>query len=83
MGKLQTKKFFFPDVQKYYDQWGRITSRHEHWSTPNYYHESEEKMRKRTAAEQKQKLLKERQDKLKKFLLSETNQLDNEIRGDV
>jgi hypothetical protein len=72
---------FFAAVQKYYDQWGRITSRHEHWSTPEYYHEAEEKMRKRMETEEKQRQLGERQERLRATLAEEKKQLDNEMLG--
>jgi hypothetical protein len=82
VGKSQTIFLLLTAVQKYYDQWGRITSRHEHWSTPEYYHEAEEKMRKRMELEEKQKMLSERQERLKAQLLAETVQLDKEMRGE-
>uniref|UniRef100_A0A182YHW0 Uncharacterized protein n=1 Tax=Anopheles stephensi TaxID=30069 RepID=A0A182YHW0_ANOST len=34
-------------VERYYDQWGRITSRYESWTTPQYYREAEQALRKR------------------------------------
>lgn len=77
-----TNNVSFPSaVQKYYDQWGRITSRHEHWSTPEYYHEAEEKLKKQLALEEKQKKLTERQERLKSLLTKEIVQLDNELKG--
>uniref|UniRef100_A0A182TC39 Trichoplein keratin filament-binding protein n=1 Tax=Anopheles maculatus TaxID=74869 RepID=A0A182TC39_9DIPT len=33
-------------VERYYDQWGRITSRYESWTTPQYYREAEQALRK-------------------------------------
>lgn len=81
VGKSQTSFLLPTAVQKYYDQWGRIASRHEHWSTPDYYHEADEKMRRRAVLELKQKVLSERQEKLKILLQAETAQLDNEVKG--
>lgn len=81
MGKHQTNFLLPSAVQKYYDQWGRITSRHEHWSTPEYYHEAEEKLRKRMEGEEKKKVLVERQEKLRAQLLEEKKRLDNEMQG--
>ena len=62
---------------------GRITSRHESWSTPDYYQISEEKMKKRLEMETKQKLLTERQERLKAELAQESVQLDNEMKGKI
>lgn len=81
MGKFSNNFLLFPAVQKYYDQWGRIASRHEHWSTPEYYHEAEEKIRKRQVLEEKQNQLSVRQARLKTQFTAETVQLDNELRG--
>lgn len=81
MGKLTNNFLLLPAVQKYYDQWGRIASRHEHWSTPEYYHEAEEKIRKRQELEEKQSRLGIRQERLKSQLTAETVQLENELRG--
>lgn len=81
MGKISNKFLLFPAVQKYYDQWGRIASRHEHWSTPEYYHEAEEKVRKRQEQEEKQSRLSVRQERLKTQLTAETVQQDSELRG--
>ncbi|CRL01534.1 CLUMA_CG014422, isoform A [Clunio marinus] len=77
----QTKIQQTKDVQKYYDQWGRITARHEHWSTPSYYQEAGEKMRKRLEEEEKQKKLIERQERLKVLLAKEASQFDNEMQN--
>lgn len=77
----QTNFLLLAAVQKYYDQWGRIASRHEHWSTPSYYHDAEEKLRKQTEGDEKRKQLTERQEILRLLLAEEKKQLDNEIAG--
>lgn len=81
VGKVVNKFLLLSAVQKYYDQWGRITTRHEHWSAPEYYQEAEAKLRKRLELEEKQKTLSERQERLKTQLTSETVLLDNELKG--
>lgn len=83
MRKCYIYDFVYSDtaVHRYYDQWGRITSRHEHWSTPQYYQESEEKLRKRLEQEEKQKMLTERQEKLRVQLAEDTKLLDIELKG--
>jgi hypothetical protein len=73
----------FLALQKYYDKWSRITSIHEHWSTPEYLKESEEKLRKRLEQEEKQTHLAERQNRLKKILDDETKQLNAEVQGKI
>lgn len=81
MGNVTNNFLLLPAVQKYYDQWGRITSRHEHWSTPEYYQEAEAKLQKRLELEEKQKTLSGRQERLKTQLNIETVSLDNELKG--
>lgn len=80
-GKVNSFGVFFSAVQKYYDHWGRVTSRHEHWSTPDYYQEAEDKMRKRLESEEKQKTLSERQERLKALLNAEIVQFEKETKG--
>lgn len=70
-------------VQKYYDNMNRITSLHEHWSTPEYLQESEEKMRKRLEFDERQKLLGDRQLRLRKLLDDETKKLSEEVQGEL
>lgn len=61
----------------------RITSLHEHWSTPEYLQESEEKMRKRMEFDERQKLLGDRQLRLRKLLDDETKKLSEEVQGEL
>ena len=68
-------------AQKYYDKWGRINSRHEQWSTPEYYQNAEAKHAKRHELELKQKRLVERQDKLRKLLNEEKSNYEIAMKG--
>ena len=68
-------------MHAYYARFARITSRHEHWSAPEYYQEAEEKLRKQIEAEKFRKELTARQEKLKVQLAKEAKQMDDEMRG--
>ena len=68
-------------AQKYYDKWGRITSRHENWSTPEYYEKNEAKHAKRLELEEKQKRLVERQEKLRTLLNEEKKIYEIAMKG--
>ncbi|XP_049538435.1 trichohyalin [Anopheles darlingi] len=66
-------------VERYYDQWGRITSRFESWTTPQYYREAEEALRKREDVKRKEEALTGRRDRLKALLTAENESLQKEI----
>ncbi|XP_052868685.1 trichoplein keratin filament-binding protein [Anopheles cruzii] len=65
-------------VERYYDQWGRITSRFESWTTPQYYREAEEALRKREDDKRKAGALEARRERLKELLARESEQLKKE-----
>uniref|UniRef100_A0A182NQT0 Trichoplein keratin filament-binding protein n=1 Tax=Anopheles dirus TaxID=7168 RepID=A0A182NQT0_9DIPT len=66
-------------VERYYDQWGRITSRYESWTTPQYYREAEEALRKREHEKKKQEALECKRNRLKELLQKENEQLQKEM----
>lgn len=68
-------------VERYYDQWGRITSRFESWTTPEYYREAEEALRKREDEKRKEEALLTRRERLKALLTSEHESLQKEMEG--
>lgn len=67
-------------MQKYYNQWERITSRHEHWSTPEYLQDADEKLQKQMQQTKGAESLSQRQLKLSALLSSEAGQLDSEMK---
>lgn len=69
------------DLRRYYDRWGRITSLHENWSSPEFYREFEEKRKLEKLAEEKQKQLEERREKLRVKLAEEKRQFELELKG--
>ena len=69
------------EQRNYYDKWGRITTRHEHWTTPEYYKEADEKLQKIKLAQEKQIELEERKEKLRTLLAEEKQRLDREVSG--
>ncbi|XP_058059322.1 golgin subfamily A member 6-like protein 25 [Anopheles bellator] len=66
-------------VERYYDQWGRITSRFESWTTPQYYREAEEALRKREDDKRKAEALDTKRERLKELLARENEQLKKEM----
>ncbi|XP_058117246.1 trichoplein keratin filament-binding protein [Anopheles ziemanni] len=66
-------------VERYYDQWGRITSRYESWTTPQYYREAEEALRKREEEKRKATELQAKRERLKQMLQDEAEQLQKEV----
>lgn len=67
-------------VNKYYDHWGKVTSRYENWTTPEYYQQAEEKLQRSKNEKEKQKQLAERREKLAHLLQMEKEQYDLEIK---
>uniref|UniRef100_A0A182VW15 Trichoplein keratin filament-binding protein n=1 Tax=Anopheles minimus TaxID=112268 RepID=A0A182VW15_9DIPT len=68
-------------VERYYDQWGRITSRYESWTTPQYYREAEQALRKREDEKKKQEALECKRKRLKDLLQKENEQLQKEMEN--
>nr|XP_040228306.2 trichohyalin [Anopheles coluzzii] len=68
-------------VERYYDQWGRITSRYESWTTPKYYREAEEALRKREDEKKKQEALESKRARLKELLQKENEELQKEMEN--
>ncbi|XP_049285389.1 trichohyalin [Anopheles funestus] len=68
-------------VERYYDQWGRITSRYESWTTPQYYREAEQALRKREDEKKKQEALESKRKRLKDLLQKENEQLQKEMEN--
>ncbi|XP_053670608.1 trichoplein keratin filament-binding protein [Anopheles nili] len=68
-------------VERYYDQWGRITSRYESWTTPQYYREAEAACRKRENEKIKQEALVAKRNRLKELLQKENEQLQREMEA--
>ncbi|XP_063696776.1 trichoplein keratin filament-binding protein [Culicoides brevitarsis] len=67
-------------VHNYFDKWGKITSRFEHWTTPEYYKEKEEDLQKEKQNLLKQEKLEKRREKLKQLLEHEKEQYDLEVQ---
>ncbi|XP_061397906.1 trichoplein keratin filament-binding protein [Musca vetustissima] len=67
-------------VNKYYDHWGKVTSRFENWTTPEYYKQAEEKLQRDKEEKQKQKQLEERRKKLAELLENEQEQYNAELK---
>ena len=55
---------------------------HEHWASPEFYREVEEKRKSEKLAEEKRKQLQERKDKFRAQLAEEKRQFELELKGD-
>lgn len=68
------------EVNRYYDHWGKVTTRFENWTTPEYYKHAEEQLNQRKEKKEKAKQLDDRREKLKELYSSERNSFEVEIR---
>lgn len=55
-------------VDKYFDKWGKITSRFEQWTAPEFYKQADEVNKQRELDKIKNQSLENRREKLKKLL---------------
>ncbi|XP_053697050.1 trichoplein keratin filament-binding protein [Sabethes cyaneus] len=67
-------------VEKYYDQWSRITSRLDSWNSPKFQQQVEEAQRQREEAEKREAALNERREKLRTKLQKEKDDFQREIQ---
>uniref|UniRef100_A0A336LL12 CSON010525 protein n=1 Tax=Culicoides sonorensis TaxID=179676 RepID=A0A336LL12_CULSO len=66
-------------INNYFDKWGKITSRFEHWTTPEYYKEMEDGLQKEKENLLKKEKLEARQEKLKALFELENEQYNMEV----
>ncbi|XP_065095195.1 trichoplein keratin filament-binding protein [Ochlerotatus camptorhynchus] len=67
-------------VERYYDQWSRITSRFESWNSPQFYRQAEEAARQREETEKREAAINERREKLREKLQQEKDDFQQEIK---
>lgn len=67
-------------VERYYDQWSRITSRFDSWNSPQFYRQAEEAARQREEAEKREAAINERREKLRVQLQQEKDDFQREIK---
>nr|XP_029727926.1 trichoplein keratin filament-binding protein-like [Aedes albopictus] len=67
-------------VERYYDQWSRITSRFDSWNSPQFNRQAEEAARKREEAEKREAAVAERREKLRVQLQQEKDDFQREIK---
>lgn len=70
-------------VERYYDQWSRITSRFDSWNSPQFYRQAEEAARQREEAEKQAIVNDERREKLRAQLQQEKDDFQREIKEKV
>lgn len=68
-------------VDRYYVHWGKQTSQYENWTTPEYYQQAEDNLKKSKEKQEKEQKLNERREKLKKFLEEEKISFENELQN--
>lgn len=68
-------------VDKYFDKWGKITSRHEQWTAPEFYKHADEVNKQRELEKNKNENLEYRREKLKKLLDDEKNEEEIRMKG--
>lgn len=69
------------DNRRYYDKWGKINSVHEHWNSPEFNYNSENKRKLEKLAEEKKQKLEERKEIFRKQLAEEKRQFELELKG--
>ncbi|XP_055607775.1 trichoplein keratin filament-binding protein-like [Uranotaenia lowii] len=67
-------------VERYYDQWNRITSRYESWNSPEFYRQGEEAQRKKDEQAKKEAEAAERREKLRIQLQQEKDNFQQELK---
>lgn len=68
-------------VDKYFDKWGKITSRFEQWTAPEFYKQADEVNKQRELDKIKNETLDSRREKLKKLLDDEKCENDMIVKG--
>lgn len=70
-------------VDKYFDKWGKITSRFEQWTAPEFYKQADEVNKQRELNQIKNDSLESRREKLKKLLDYEKCEQEMMMKGNV
>lgn len=68
-------------VDRYFNHWGKVTSRFENWTTPEYYENVEESLRKDREKKLKYQQLEDRREKLRQLLEKEKCEQEVEMRA--
>lgn len=68
-------------VDKYFDKWGKITSRFEQWTAPEFYKQADEVNKQRELDKIKNETLENRREKLKKLLDDEKHEQEAIMKG--
>ncbi|XP_058446111.1 trichoplein keratin filament-binding protein [Malaya genurostris] len=68
-------------MERYYDQWSRITSRYDSWNSPKFHQQVEEAQRRREEDEKKEAEMNERREKSRAKLQQEKDDFQQEIKA--
>ncbi|EDS29630.1 A-kinase anchoring protein AKAP120 [Culex quinquefasciatus] len=67
-------------VERYYDQWSRITSRFDSWNSPQFYRQAEEAQKAREEAEKREVAAQERRERERVRLQQEKDDFQQELK---
>lgn len=67
-------------VERYYDQWSRITSRFDSWNSPQFYRQAEEAQKAREEAEKREAAATERRERERARLQQEKDDFQRELK---
>ena len=67
-------------VAQYFDKWGRITSRFENWTAPEYYEKSDHQLRVGEEEKKKEQDIQQRREKLRTLYNEEKEAWEKEIK---
>ncbi|XP_058822424.1 trichoplein keratin filament-binding protein isoform X2 [Topomyia yanbarensis] len=68
-------------MERYYDQWSRITSRYDSWNSPKFNQHAEDAQRRREEEEQKEAAENERRERSRAKLQQEKDDFQREIKA--
>ncbi|XP_036322473.1 trichoplein keratin filament-binding protein [Rhagoletis pomonella] len=66
-------------VNRYYDHWGKVTSRFENWTNPEYYKNAEEQLKQRREKREKEQQQHKRRERLRELFEKEKAMYEREL----
>lgn len=67
-------------MAQYYDKWGRITSRFENWTTPEYYEKSDQQIRREEEQKRRKEQILVRREQLRDLMATEKAAWEKELK---
>ncbi|XP_053958538.1 trichoplein keratin filament-binding protein [Anastrepha ludens] len=66
-------------VNRYYDHWGKVTTRYENWTNPEYYKNAEEQLKQRREKREKEQQTSQRRERLRELFDKEKAMYEKEL----